>query len=185
MKYAGEIHFVHMNLQTSELAVLGFFMQSNQDITLSEMKNRSTDISNTTNTTNNEWRKYFAAAVTLRVKTNSTVVSLNLASLMGSNLNDFWRYKGSLTTPPCTEGVIWTVFRTPIIFNESKIIAFRKNLFFEGYRGSQPLYNRIVYRSFLHETISAIPDDHCCFNSSNKCINQILFIYILFFWLNK
>jgi carbonic anhydrase len=185
VKYAGEIHFVHKNPRTSELAVLGFFMQSNQDKTLSEMKNQSNEITDTTNTTNNEWRKYFTAAVTLRAKNNSTVVSLNLASLMGSNLHDFWRYQGSLTTPPCTEGVIWTVFKTPILFNESKIIVFRKDLFLEGYRGPQPLYNRIVYRNFLNETLSLIPDDNCCPNSSNHFSNQIALIYFLLFWLNK
>jgi hypothetical protein len=100
---------------------------------------------------------------------------------MGGNLNDFWRYEGSLTTPPCTEGIIWTMFKTPIVFTENDLESFRKNLFYEDYRGPQPLYDRIVYRNFLKEISSLIPDYKCCSNNSANDQNSYLFVFIGFF----
>lgn len=40
------------------------------------------------------------------------------------NLNGYFRYSGSLTIPPCSESVIWTVFRRkiPISQNQVKLI---------------------------------------------------------------
>ena len=32
------------------------------------------------------------------------------------------RYIGSLTTPPCTEGIIWTVYNTKINISASQVI---------------------------------------------------------------
>jgi carbonic anhydrase len=36
----------------------------------------------------------------------------------------FYRYTGSLTTPPCSEGLTWTVFREPIEASPEQIRAF-------------------------------------------------------------
>jgi carbonic anhydrase len=37
-----------------------------------------------------------------------------------------YRYDGSLTTPPCSEGVKWMVMTTPITFSEAQIEAYSK-----------------------------------------------------------
>jgi carbonic anhydrase len=181
MKYAGEIHFVHMNPETSESAVLSIFMQSNRTTTTNKIihaQKRDNNIYKTTKTTIDEWKKYFSVSKYLHDRNNSTILNLNLASLMGDSLNDFWRYKGSLTTPPCTEDIIWSIFKTPIIFNDSDIDTFRENILYEGYRGPQPLYNRIVYRNFLNETLSSIADNYCCSKGSNNSGNKLLFLII-------
>ena len=34
----------------------------------------------------------------------------------------YFRYIGSLTTPPCTEGIIWTVYNTKINISASQVI---------------------------------------------------------------
>jgi carbonic anhydrase len=38
----------------------------------------------------------------------------------------FFTYKGSLTTPPCTEGITWYVLKTPIEMSRAQIAAFTR-----------------------------------------------------------
>jgi hypothetical protein len=120
--------------------------------------------------TRQEWLRFFNIAQTLQKVNNSIIFNLNLALLMGENLQDFWRYQGSLTTPPCTENVIWTIFKDPIIFVESEFQSFREDLYFEDYRRPQPLYTRIIYRNFIDESLSLVPDYNCC---PRKDLNQL------------
>jgi carbonic anhydrase len=57
---------------------------------------------------------------------------------------DSFRYEGSLTTPPFTEGVQWIVLADPITLSKRQIQAFRE-LFEEGNsRETQPLNGRTV-----------------------------------------
>ena len=39
----------------------------------------------------------------------------------------FYRYLGSLTTPPCTQGLKWAVFRTKINISENQVINLNAN----------------------------------------------------------
>jgi len=181
MAYAGEIHFVYNNSLTNQTAVLGIFMQS---LFLNNQTQNNTPRYYDEDT-RNEWQRYFNIAQTLDVQNNSTIFNLNLALLMGESLQDFWRYQGSLTTPPCTENVIWTIFKDPILFIESEFKSFRQNIYFEDYRRPQPLYTRIIYRNFLNETLSSVPDYNCCprniLNQPSTSYRLTYFIFLLIF----
>ena len=53
----------------------------------------------------------------------------------------FYRYNGSLTTPPCSEGVLWSVMAAPVEMSAEQIAAF--TTIFEGNnRPLQPLNDR-------------------------------------------
>ncbi|SDZ66976.1 carbonic anhydrase [Pseudomonas sp. NFIX28] len=52
-------------------------------------------------------------------------------------------YKGSLTTPPCTEGVQWVLFEQPIELSKAQIQKIRQ-LFPDNHRPAQPLNEREV-----------------------------------------
>ena len=54
-----------------------------------------------------------------------------------------WRYAGSLTTPPCSEGVAWHAWSTPIEASIEQIGAF-EGIFDNNYRPAQALNDRAV-----------------------------------------
>jgi carbonic anhydrase len=58
----------------------------------------------------------------------------------------FFRYEGSLTTPPCSEVVEWNVFATPVAVAQSDIEGF-KELFPMNARPLQPIHRRILLAS--------------------------------------
>lgn len=53
----------------------------------------------------------------------------------------YYRYNGSLTTPPCTEGVTWLVMAAPVELSAAQIAAFQA-LYDHNYRPVQPLGER-------------------------------------------
>ncbi|WP_106478163.1 carbonic anhydrase [Phytohalomonas tamaricis] len=58
--------------------------------------------------------------------------------------HDAWQYNGSLTTPPCTEGVSWWVMKQPIHASQQQIDQFRQWLDVDSVRPLQPLNARFV-----------------------------------------
>jgi len=45
------------------------------------------------------------------------------ADMKGSGTNDYWNFPGSLTTPPCTENLDWTVLATPWTMSRRQLTA--------------------------------------------------------------
>ncbi|CAG0885547.1 unnamed protein product [Cyprideis torosa] len=50
----------------------------------------------------------------------------SLSVILPENTDNFYRYGGSLTTPPCSQIVTWTVFETPIEISPLQIEHFRE-----------------------------------------------------------
>lgn len=141
-----------------------------QNETVEHRQIKST-IYKTDNSTLVAWQEYFQKAEELENVTDRTTMNLTLLTLMGKNLDKFYRYSGSLTTPPCTENVIWTIFETPIDFTEIELESFRTHIFYEDFRGPQFLHERTVHRNFPNATLSSIADYACCIPKSNGTEN--------------
>eukprot|EP00095_Tigriopus_kingsejongensis_P010066 maker-scaffold99_size374999-snap-gene-2.30 protein:Tk10066 transcript:maker-scaffold99_size374999-snap-gene-2.30-mRNA-1 annotation:"glycosyl-phosphatidylinositol-linked carbonic anhydrase" len=81
-------------------------------------------------------------------KTVPKIVPLN--TYLPNNTFDFFRYNGSLTTPPCSESVTWTVFTEPLSISEEQLDQFRYLKDASGYpmkdnfRPVQPLNERML-----------------------------------------
>jgi carbonic anhydrase len=72
-------------------------------------------------------------------------VEVNPAGLVPHD-TAYYTYMGSLTAPPCTEGVTWFVLRTPVDISPEEIKAFTK-LYPHDVRPVQPLNGRVVKES--------------------------------------
>jgi carbonic anhydrase len=122
--FAMELHLVHKNAQ-GNLAVLGIMItQGEYNETLGEIfENLPQEITG-------------EGAV-------KPEVEINLADLFTGN-EGIYRYDGSLTTPPCTEGVKWSIVAEPVEMSTRQIDAFRA-LYRGNNRPVQNRYERPVY----------------------------------------
>lgn len=72
-------------------------------------------------------------------------VAINPAGLVPRDTG-YYTYVGSLTAPPCTEGVTWFVLKTPVEVSPDQIRAFAR-LYPHDVRPPQPLNGRVVKES--------------------------------------
>jgi carbonic anhydrase len=116
-----EMHFVHRRADGS-LLVVGVFIERGR---------RSRDLAP------------IFSELPERAGETRDVTDVRLRDLLPEERESF-RYAGSLTTPPFTEGVRWNVLAEPLTLSKRQIQAFRE-LFDEGNsREVQPLNGRAV-----------------------------------------
>ncbi len=72
-------------------------------------------------------------------------VTLDLNGLLPTN-KTYFTYMGSLTTPPCSEGVLWMVMKEPVTVSPEQIAIFSR-LYPMNARPLQALSNRLIKES--------------------------------------
>ncbi|XP_067878809.1 carbonic anhydrase 14-like [Heterodontus francisci] len=88
------------------------------------------------------------------------IPSFDVQSLLPKQLDKYFTYNGSLTTPPCFRSVLWIVFHQRVQLSLSQFTALKTGLFstsadtaqtrplINNFRETQPLNNRRVKASF-------------------------------------
>jgi len=80
-----------------------------------------------------------------RGETTVSSGAFNPASLLPAK-RGYFTYMGSLTTPPCSEGVLWMVMQTPINLSAQQLATFAR-LYAHNARPIQPDHGRIIKQS--------------------------------------
>lgn len=120
-----EVHLVHKNAE-GRLAVVGVFIKEGKENAALKAA----------------WENMPEQGGTEKVVDGAT---FNSSSLLPKEKGDFHRYHGSLTTPPCSEGVLWTVLKDPIEMSKAQIDKF-KAVVHENSRPVQPLNERFLLK---------------------------------------
>ncbi|MOA27760.1 Carbonic anhydrase precursor [compost metagenome] len=68
---------------------------------------------------------------------------LDLNKLLPKN-KTYWRFSGSLTTPPCSEGVTWVVLKNPMTLSATQLEKFTHTMHHDNNRPVQSLHGRVV-----------------------------------------
>lgn len=119
-----ELHFVHKSA-AGALAVLGVFIRRGM--------------------TNSALAPIFDAMPASEGPEKSLGTTIRPAGLLPMDRR-YFRYQGSLTTPPCFEGLTWTVFKQPIEASDAQIRQFAA-LFSNNARPVLPLHGRYLLES--------------------------------------
>ncbi|MRH43837.1 carbonic anhydrase family protein [Aquibacillus halophilus] len=121
-RFPVEVHLVHQD-STGRLTVIGIWVKAGD--------------------TNNIISKILENVPKTDSKIHRIEKTIDIANLLPKQ-KDFFKYKGSLTTPPCTEGVEWLIFKHPIEMSKRQINKITE-LFPENSRPLQPINEREVY----------------------------------------
>uniref|UniRef100_A0A1A8RJ90 Carbonic anhydrase n=2 Tax=Nothobranchius rachovii TaxID=451742 RepID=A0A1A8RJ90_9TELE len=98
----------------------------------------------------------------------------NIRALLPTRLDEYYRYDGSLTTPPCYPSVLWTIFRDHVTVSQKQFLGLATALYasypqesahtplHSNFRKPQLVDSRVVLVSFkegrgLHGTLTVLP----------------------------
>jgi len=131
VQYPAECHFVHYfpRESGSEYAVIGVFLNDDATVANSAFSKLLDDLPST-----DDWDK------------QELNIDFDWSSILsGVNLEHYWMYPGSFTTPGCNENVQWIVLRDVVAVTPYQIEQFENSSGFNNnFRDPKPLYGRVV-----------------------------------------
>ncbi|KAK3529248.1 hypothetical protein QTP70_021905 [Hemibagrus guttatus] len=146
------------------IAVLGFFLETTSDA--GKPKSWKTLTSYLANISN--------AGDQVAITEHITMDSL----LEGVDRTKYYRYLGSLTTPPCNEAVVWTIFKDPIKVSQDLIDLFSTSVFFNKNMTSQVLVDNFRHVQDINDRVVTTQDRSTRSNQlSNSADLQICDVY--------
>jgi carbonic anhydrase len=120
--FAMEVHFVHAD-KDGNLAVVGVLVEEGEEHpVLSQL---------------------WAFMPENPGETNQKPIGIEETDLLPPT-RDYYAYSGSLTTPPCTEGVRWIVLKTPVQASAGQIATFKSRVGPATNRPLQPVNSRLI-----------------------------------------
>ncbi|XP_041523537.1 carbonic anhydrase 9 isoform X1 [Microtus oregoni] len=163
-RFPAEIHVVHLSTAFSELhealgrpgglAVLAAFLQESPE-------------------ENGAYEQLLSHLGEIAEEgTQIKIPGLDVSALLPSDLSRYYRYEGSLTTPPCSQGVIWTVFNQTVKLSAKQLHTLSVSLWGprdsrlqRNFRATQLLNGRMIEASFPAEVDSRPEPVH-----TNSCL---------------
>jgi len=117
-----EMHFVHLDKKGDIAVVSVMFEEGKENADLTKI-----------------WK------VMPKVAGGKSVLKVgDIAANLIPEKQHYYRFNGSLTTPPCTEGVRWVVLEKTLTISKAQIEAFQKVMHHANNRPIQPLDARII-----------------------------------------
>lgn len=179
--YPMEAHFVHYNTKyvgnvsaavnaKDGLAVLGVFFKLSKD----------------DNEALNPILKY-ASNVTKNGASTIIENGFSLKKILSSNVEEFYRNNGSLTTPQCQESVTWTVFRQEMTISKNQLNLLRSIEKADGtpllvnYRPVQDTNGRQIFATFNKPTgpSGSTAKSTMKYDSGSRALSSTLFTMVL------
>ena len=122
--YPLEVHFVHVDQQGNRVVLAVMYQQGAANAAVGQL-----------------WQQLPAV---LHQRHTLTGV-LNLEIMLPAN-RTYYRFDGSLTTPPCTEGVRWLVLKHPVIVSRQQIASLAQLMGHPNNRPLQATNGRLVLK---------------------------------------
>ena len=141
-----ELHLVHASAD-GQLLVVGVLIDADPNEEEEERERRAAG-QGAGNSTSDflralAWSNLPSSSLSSGRPSSKPLLHLLSSTLSSSHSPTFYAYSGSLTTPPCSEGVQWFVATEPLHISTSELAVYSQ-LFHHTARPTQPLHSRAV-----------------------------------------